>query len=70
MSNAYDKKLRQEAKKVVKDMGIDQNVHEGVYVMCGGPSYETVAELKMLHMMGADAVGKIRIRGREMERER
>ena len=58
MSNAYDKKLRQEAKCVVKEMGIEDSVHEGVYVMIGGPSYETVAELRMLNLMGADAVGK------------
>ena len=58
MSNAYDKQLRQEAKSVVKEMGIEDSVHEGVYVMLGGPSYETVAELRMLRMLGADAVGK------------
>ncbi|XP_043216450.1 purine nucleoside phosphorylase-like isoform X1 [Amphibalanus amphitrite] len=57
MSNAYDKQLRQEAKNVVKEMGIEESVHEGVYVMLGGPSYETVAELRLLRLLGADAVG-------------
>jgi len=57
MSNAYDKHLRRAAMDVVKEMGIERSVHEGVYVMLGGPSYETVAELRMLRTMGADAVG-------------
>jgi len=32
-------------------------LHEGVYVMVGGPNYETRAELKFLRLIGADAVG-------------
>jgi purine-nucleoside phosphorylase len=32
-------------------------LHEGVYVMLSGPSYETRAELRLLRMMGGDAVG-------------
>ena len=33
-------------------------VREGIYVMVGGPNYETVAELKMLRALGVDSVGK------------
>jgi len=33
-------------------------IREGVYIMLGGPNYETVAELKMLREMGVDSVGK------------
>ena len=32
-------------------------LHEGVYVMVSGPSYETGAELRFLRAIGADAVG-------------
>ena len=32
-------------------------LHEGVYVMVGGPNFETRAELKFLRLIGADAVG-------------
>ncbi|ODN30912.1 purine-nucleoside phosphorylase [Fervidobacterium thailandense] len=55
MSNAYDKDLRELAKAVAKELGID--VYEGVYVAVAGPNFETPAELRMLRWMGADAVG-------------
>ncbi|XP_050337310.1 purine nucleoside phosphorylase-like isoform X1 [Bactrocera neohumeralis] len=57
MTNAYDRHLVRKARKVVRDMGIENDVHEGVYTCLGGPNYETVAELKMLRIMGVDAVG-------------
>uniref|UniRef100_T1J2B2 Purine nucleoside phosphorylase n=1 Tax=Strigamia maritima TaxID=126957 RepID=T1J2B2_STRMM len=57
MSNAYDTKYRQLAKKVAKEQNISKWFHEGVYVMVGGPSFETVAELRALRLLGADAVG-------------
>lgn len=33
-------------------------LREGVYTMVGGPSYETVAELRAMKYLGIDAVGK------------
>lgn len=60
MTNLYDPKLRTIAKAVAKNTGLGNVVREGVYVMVGGPSYETVAELKLLRLVGADAVGSYR----------
>ena len=61
MNNSYDVRLRQMAIECAKDMGIGAHIHEGVYVMLGGPTYETVAELRLLRMLGIDAVGKLLI---------
>ena len=55
MSNAYNKELRQMVKDVVSDINID--LKEGVYLGVTGPSYETDAEINMMYMLGADAVG-------------
>lgn len=55
MSEAYDKNLRQLAKEVATDLNI--NVQEGVYVANTGPCYETPAEVRMLRVLGGDAVG-------------
>jgi len=57
LNTAYDGKLRLLAKQVANELGMADYVHEGVYAMMGGPSYETVAELRALRMLGADAVG-------------
>lgn len=55
MSQVYDKKLRGIISKSMQDLGLD--VKEGVYAAMSGPSYETPAEIKMLSVLGADAVG-------------
>jgi purine-nucleoside phosphorylase len=55
MSAAYTPDLRVMAKSVAAAEGID--VKEGVYVAALGPSYETPAEIRAFHAMGADLVG-------------
>lgn len=55
MSNAYSKQLTSLAKKVAETINVD--IKEGVYVGNTGPCYETPAEVKMIRMMGGDAVG-------------
>ena len=55
MSNAYDKDLVLLAQKCAEDINID--VKKGVYVAVTGPNFETGAELRMLRLIGGDAVG-------------
>uniref|UniRef100_A0A3Q3XEV5 Purine nucleoside phosphorylase n=1 Tax=Mola mola TaxID=94237 RepID=A0A3Q3XEV5_MOLML len=57
MSDAYNRELRQLAFKVASDLGYSDFLKEGVYCVLGGPSFETIAECRMLHKLGADAVG-------------
>ncbi|KAJ6636102.1 Purine nucleoside phosphorylase [Pseudolycoriella hygida] len=57
MNKAYDRKLIEYAMEIAEEMGMKDEVHEGVYTCLGGPNYETVAELKMLKILGVDAVG-------------
>lgn len=56
LANAYDASLRTLARSVANNWP-EITLHEGVYTMVGGPSYETGAELKFLGMIGTDAVG-------------
>lgn len=55
MSNAYDKDLRDKVKKGAKSINIE--LQEGVYVAMSGPTYETPAEVRMVRILGGDAVG-------------
>jgi len=55
MSQTYDRKLRQEAHRAASEAGI--TLREGVYVCLSGPTFETPAEVRMLRMLGGDAVG-------------
>ena len=53
--DAYDPVLRTSARESAGRTGV--LLREGVYVMLAGPSYETRAEMRMLRMLGGDAVG-------------
>jgi purine-nucleoside phosphorylase len=55
MSDAYDLEYRQIAREVAKEKGVV--LREGVYAGLLGPAYETPAEIRMLKILGADAVG-------------
>ncbi|MFA6940311.1 MAG: purine-nucleoside phosphorylase [Clostridiaceae bacterium] len=55
MSQAYSRDLIAIAEKAALDLSI--HVNKGVYVSVAGPNFETPAELRMLRMIGADAVG-------------
>lgn len=58
MSDAYDRDLRALAKQTAEEQGCDSFLQEGVYCMLAGPTYETIAECKVLQTLGADAVGE------------
>src|SRR5438105_8381247 len=55
MTDAYDPGLRRVLRTSAEKLGIP--LREGVYAGLLGPSYETPSEVKMLRMLGADAVG-------------
>eukprot|EP00075_Anas_platyrhynchos_P032924 XP_027322177.1 purine nucleoside phosphorylase [Anas platyrhynchos] len=57
MSDAYDPDLLSLAMESAQELGFQSFVHTGVYCMLAGPSYETIAESRMLQALGADAVG-------------
>jgi len=55
MSHVYDEKLQKVIRDTAKANGI--YLQEGVYAQLTGPSYESPAEIRMLRMLGCDAVG-------------
>jgi purine-nucleoside phosphorylase len=55
MHEPYDLALIAEADKIAQEKGI--YVVHGVYGGVQGPTFETPAEYRMYHLMGADAVG-------------
>ncbi|XP_041961751.1 LOW QUALITY PROTEIN: purine nucleoside phosphorylase 4b [Alosa alosa] len=57
MSDAYSKDLRKLAMSVSSDLGYSNFMREGVYCMVSGPNFETIAEARMLHVLGSDSVG-------------
>jgi purine-nucleoside phosphorylase len=55
MSEPYDLHLRDMAFSIAQEQGL--SLHTGVYAGIQGPTFETKAEYKWLHVIGADAVG-------------
>jgi purine-nucleoside phosphorylase len=55
MSEPYKRTLVEQARKIAKEMNIE--VKEGIYFGVTGPTFETRAEYKMIHVLGGDAVG-------------
>ena len=55
MTEPYKKELIEKAKSIAARLKIP--VHEGIYFVVTGPTFETKAEYRMIHKLGADAVG-------------
>ena len=55
LRDAYDPRLRADMRVAARDLGVD--LEEGVYLAVSGPSFETPAEIRAFHTLGADAVG-------------
>jgi purine-nucleoside phosphorylase len=55
MTDQYDGALRARALELGAELNL--RIHQGVYVVVAGPSFETRAELRYLRLIGADAVG-------------
>lgn len=55
MTTAYDKQYRNVALAEAKKLKME--VHEGVYCILNGPSYETPAEIRAMRTLGADLAG-------------
>jgi len=55
MSEVYSRELIELAEKCARDINIE--IQKGIYWANSGPSYETPAEINMMRMLGADAVG-------------
>lgn len=57
MHMAYHQEIVKKAREIATHEGFSDWIQEGVYTCLGGPSFETVAELKLLNLLGVDAVG-------------
>ena len=55
MTCAYDLELQNRAQQIGIEMGV--SLHRGVYFGSTGPTYETPAEIRFFHLVGADLVG-------------
>lgn len=55
MSEPYSRKMIAKVKEIASDLNIE--VHDGIYLGLQGPTFETLAEYKMVKNIGADCVG-------------
>jgi len=55
LTQAWDADLQASLRRAAVAARVD--LHEGVYLMCSGPNFETPAEIRAFATLGADAVG-------------
>jgi len=54
-NRVYTRQLRQVTESVAAQQGL--SLRRGVYAAVAGPNFESPAEIRMLHLLGADTVG-------------
>ncbi|EMG50388.1 PNP1 Purine nucleoside phosphorylase [Candida maltosa Xu316] len=58
LSDAYDYDLRKLFITTARDkLGITRKIYEGTYFFAAGPTFESRAEVRMIRLLGGDAVG-------------
>jgi len=57
MNTVYDRKYQNLALDIAKESGYESFIRQGCYCMFSGPTYETIAELRLAAAIGGDAVG-------------
>jgi len=55
MSEPYSRKMILKAKEIASNIGV--SIQDGIYMGLQGPTFETLAEYKMVKILGADCVG-------------
>lgn len=55
MSQPYSVEMIAKVKDIAKELNIE--IHDGIYLGLQGPTFETLAEYKMVKILGADCVG-------------
>lgn len=54
MTDCYNAQMRKQVMAAADELGIE--IKHGIFTQMSGPSYETLAEIKMIRMLGGDAV--------------
>lgn len=57
LSDAYSHALRRRFFEAAKKLGVTRSIHEGTYLFAAGPTFESRAEVRMIRLLGGDAVG-------------
>lgn len=55
--DTWDAGLRALAATAAQELNMGNSIRQGTYIMIGGPTFETVAESRLLRNFGADSVG-------------